>query len=176
MKFAKTSALAGFFLLAATAVAPAADLSPVEQLGKNLFFDTSLSNPPGQSCASCHDPATGWTGPDSEINATQAIMPGAVFNRAGNRKPPTAAYGGFNPILHKSGMGRGRGGGGMMADGSFAGGHFWDGRATGWTLGDPLSEQAMGPFLNPLEQNNPNAKHVCLNVQRTDYAVLFDQV
>jgi cytochrome c peroxidase len=31
---------------------------------------------------------------------------------------------------------------------------FWDGRATGWTLGDPLAEQAQGPFLNPLEQNN----------------------
>jgi cytochrome c peroxidase len=24
------------------------------------------------------------------------------------------------------------------------GGSFWDGRATGWTLGDPLAEQAMG--------------------------------
>ncbi|MBE0596257.1 MAG: cytochrome-c peroxidase, partial [Desulfuromonadales bacterium] len=53
---------------------------------------------------------------------------------------------------------------------------FWDGRATGWTLGDPLAEQAMGPFLNPLEQNNPNARHVCLNVLRTDYAVLFEEV
>jgi cytochrome c peroxidase len=31
---------------------------------------------------------------------------------------------------------------------------FWDGRATGWTLGDPLAEKAQGPFLNPLEQNN----------------------
>lgn len=34
---------------------------------------------------------------------------------------------------------------------------FWDGRATGLTLGDPLAEQAMGPFLNPLEQNNASA-------------------
>lgn len=58
----------------------------------------------------------------------------------------------------------------------FAGGLFWDGRATGWSLGDPLAEQAMGPFLNPLEQNNPNAKHVCLNVQRADYATLFEEV
>jgi cytochrome c peroxidase len=58
----------------------------------------------------------------------------------------------------------------------FAGGLFWDGRATGWSLGDPLAEQARGPFLNPLEQNNPNAKLVCLNVLRTDYASLFEQV
>lgn len=60
--------------------------------------------------------------------------------------------------------------------GSFVGGIFYDGRATGWTLGDPVAEQAQGPFLNPLEQGNPNSKHVCLNVMRTDYAVLFEQV
>ena len=35
-----------------------------------------------------------------------------------------------------------------------------DGRATGWTLGDPLAEQAQGPFLNPLEQNNASAQVV----------------
>lgn len=63
-----------------------------------------------------------------------------------------------------------------MTENTFAGGLFWDGRATGWTLGDPLAEQAMGPFLNPLEMNNPNERFVCLNVQRTGYAVLFEDV
>jgi cytochrome c peroxidase len=63
-----------------------------------------------------------------------------------------------------------------MSPGDFVGGTFWDGRATGWTLGDPLAEQAMGPFLNPLEQANPNAKHVCLGVRRSDYAALFEEV
>ena len=53
---------------------------------------------------------------------------------------------------------------------------FWDGRATGWTLGDPLAEQAMGPFLNPLEQNNPTAKLVCEKVAKSTYASLFKQV
>jgi cytochrome c peroxidase len=74
--------------------------------------------------------------------------------------------------------GGGMGGGGMggaMQD-AFVGGMFWDGRASGWSLGDPLAEQAMGPFLNPLEQNNPNAKHVCLNVLRTGYATEFEEV
>ena len=37
----------------------------------------------------------------------------------------------------------------------WVGGMFWDGRATGWGLGDPLAEQAIGPFLNNLEQNMP---------------------
>jgi cytochrome c peroxidase len=53
---------------------------------------------------------------------------------------------------------------------------FWDGRATGWTLGDPLAEQAQGPFLNPLEQNMPSARQVCINVSRSSYAGLFEEV
>ena len=35
----------------------------------------------------------------------------------------------------------------------FYGGSFWDGRATGVRLGNALAEQALGPFVNPLEQN-----------------------
>ena len=47
-------------------------LEPVEELGASLFFDDQLSNPPGQSCADCHDPAAGWAGPDSATNAGPA--------------------------------------------------------------------------------------------------------
>ena len=49
---------------------------------------------------------------------------------------------------------------------------FWDGRATGWTLGDPLAEQALGPFLNPLEQNMASAEAVCVAVAASDYCRL----
>lgn len=169
-------AFSGCLILAAPA--RSRGLEPTEELGAKLFFDQELSNPPGQSCADCHDPTAGWTGPDSEVNAGPAIYPGAIATRAGNRKPPSAAYAGFNPILHRcgecSGMGGGgMGGGGMMSPGDFVGGMFWDGRAAGWLLGDPLAEQAMGPFLNPLEQANPNAKHVCLAVRRSAYVDLF---
>src|SRR5674476_1383185 len=38
-----------------------------EQLGKDLFFDTNLSTPPGQACAACHGPEVGYTGPDANI-------------------------------------------------------------------------------------------------------------
>ena len=48
---------------------------------------------------------------------------------------------------------------------------FWDGRATGWTLGDPLAEQAQGPFLNPLEQNMPSAEEVIRRVKKSWYAL-----
>ena len=125
-------------------------LSPLEERGKANIFDTNLSTPPGQSCAACHAPEAGFTGPDSEINLGQVAYPGAVHLRGGNRKPPTSAYGGFSPVLHYD-----------EDEELFIGGMFWDGRATGWTLGDPLAEQALGPFLKPLEQNNPLAKMVC---------------
>jgi cytochrome c peroxidase len=151
------------------ALAPVAamgqSLSPLEQLGKRLFFDTNLSTPPGQSCAACHGPEVGFTGPSAGINAAGGVYPGAVANRFGNRKPPSAAYAGDSSILHYD-----------ADDGVWEGGMFWDGRATGWTLGDPLAEQARGPFLNPLEQNNPGAKQVVTRVSKSNYAGLFVQV
>ena len=156
----------GFVLLVGAAIRSGdAELSPMEELGKYLLFDTALSTPPGQSCAACHAPETGFTGPDSQVNLTTVAYPGAVHTRFGNRKPPTAAYGGDSPVLHFD-----------ETEGVWVGGMFWDGRATGWTLGDPLAEQAQGPFLNPLEQNNPNARHVILKVKKSRYAGLFRQV
>jgi cytochrome c peroxidase len=140
-------------------------LTPMEQLGKSLFFDTNLSTPPGVSCASCHGPAVGFTGPISKINATTVVYPGAVHTRFGNRKPPSAAYAGTSPVFYYD-----------SDEGVWVGGMFWDGRATGATLGDPLAEQAQGPFLNPLEQNDPHAKQVCVAVMHSAYATLFRQV
>ena len=156
----------GLLTLAATSMALAAPapLSPLEQLGKNLFFDTALSSPPGQSCASCHAPEVGFTGPDSAINASGAVYPGAVPDRFGNRRPPTAAYAGESPLLHYD------------ASKGWVGGMFWDGRATGARLDDPLAEQAQGPFLNPLEHNLPDAGQLCVEVAASTYAPLFEEV
>ena len=135
-------------------------LTPQEQLGKSLFFDTNLSTPRGQSCAVCHGPDVGWTGPDEDINEAGAVYEGAVDGRFGNRKPPASAYAGDSPILHWDGT-------------KWVGGMFWDGRATGWTLGDPLAEQAQGPFLNPAEQNNASAQVVINKVLKSRYKKLF---
>jgi cytochrome c peroxidase len=140
-------------------------LTKKEFLGKKLFFDTNLSTPPGQACAFCHAPVACWSGPDKEINKAGAVYEGAVPGRFGNRKPPSAAYAGLGPVLHF-----------LEEDENFVGGMFWDGRATGKTLGDPLAEQAMGPFLNPLEQNNPDKKSVVIKVRDSDYADLFEEV
>ena len=150
-------------LVVAGASAQVTDLTRQEQLGKKLLFDTNLSAPPGQACADCHGPQVGYTGADQAINAGGAVYEGAMSGSFGNSKPPSAAYAGASPILYGDGT-------------KWVGGMFWDGRATGWTLGDPLAEQAQGPFLNPLEQNNASAQVVIDKVLASSYKDLFQQV
>jgi cytochrome c peroxidase len=163
MSFLALAAVLVMLIGTATAAAALPPLTPIQRLGKMLFFDTNLSDPPGQSCATCHAPEVGFTGPDSEINAAGAVYEGAVPGRFGNRKPPAAAYAGDSPILYYNGS-------------AWVGGMFWDGRATGWMLGDPLAEQAMGPFLNPLEQNMSDPAAVVAKVKASGYASLFEKV
>lgn len=152
------------FLISGTLLSQ--DLTQKEILGKLIFFDTNLSTPAGESCASCHGPEAGFTGPISNTNNTTVVYPGAIPTRFGNRKPPTAAYGGASPVFYFD-----------VKAHLFIGGMFWDGRATGWELGDPLSEQARGPFLNPVEQNNASKLDVVNKVRyESSYAGLFETV
>lgn len=137
-------------------------LNELEQLGKNLYFDTALSEPAGQSCATCHDPIVGWTGPKADVNQGGAVYPGAVHDRFGNRKPPSAAYATPSPPLRYD-----------AREKMFIGGNFWDGRATGWLLGEPAAEQAQGPFLNPVEQNLPDAATLVAKVCASAYGESF---
>jgi cytochrome c peroxidase len=149
-----------------TGISLAQNLSPKEQLGKFIFFDANLSTPAGQSCATCHGQKVGFTGPNFIINIITAVYPGAIPTRFGNRKPPSSAYGGASPILCYDSI-----------KGIFVGGMFWDGRATGWELGDPLAEQARGPFLNPVEQNNASKQVVVNKIHyESNYANLFQTV
>lgn len=143
-------------------------LNPIELLGKELFFD-KISDPKHQSCASCHAPSVGFTGPTPGINLLTAVYPGAVPQRFGNRKPPSAAYATLSPILNY-----------VYDDDAgeflFIGGNFWDGRATGYHLGNPAADQALGPFLNPVEQNNAGKVAVLEIVADSKYAGLWEAV
>lgn len=141
-----------------------AQLSPIEELGKKLFFDTNLSDPPGQDCSFCHGASVGFSGPLEEINRSGAVYEGAVKGRFGNRRPPSAAYAGDSPIIR------------IDEEGTFIGGMFWDGRASGELIGDPLAEQAMGPFLNPLEMNMANKEQVIQKIKESEYADFFEKV
>jgi cytochrome c peroxidase len=144
--------------------APSA-LTEKEQLGKALFFDNISAPSRSMACSECHDPTAGWTGRIAGINLHGAVYRGAQRNRFGNRKPPSSAYASFSPVFHYDATGE-----------EFIGGNFWDGRATGERLGSPTAEQALGPFLNPVEQNMPSKQAVCEHVARSKYAGLFERV
>jgi cytochrome c peroxidase len=53
-------------------------LTPVEQLGKFMLYDHTLSNPSGYACATCHVPEAGFTGPSSEVNEFVIIGLGLI--------------------------------------------------------------------------------------------------
>jgi cytochrome c peroxidase len=118
---------------------PKPGLTDQEMLGNALYFDTNLSNPPGQSCASCHDPAAGFADPDRDHPTSEGVNPGLF----GNRNTPVSAYAMYTPARYFE-----------EAGGVWVGGQFWDSRATGEVLGDPLADQAIGPFENPVEMAN----------------------
>ena len=151
-------------LLLAVGGGSAFALTPQEKLGKSIFFDQNLSINTNQSCAACHAPGSGWTGPDAAINAAGSVYEGSIAGRFGNRKPPSSAYATPSPILHFVVE---------KKEAVFIGGNFWDGRATGETLGSPAAEQAQGPFLNPLEQALPDAATVIAKICASTYAADF---
>jgi cytochrome c peroxidase len=136
-------------------------LTPIEQLGEKLYFDEDLSEPAGQSCASCHDPLFAFVDPDSHLPVSEGVIPGLF----GGRNSPSAAYAMYAPVRYFD-----------EVEGLWIGGQFWDSRATGEVLGDPLADQALGPFLNPVEMANPDKARVIADVAASEYATLFEEV
>jgi cytochrome c peroxidase len=143
-------------------------LTPVEQLGKYMLYDHTLSDPPGYACATCHVPETGFTGPNSEINLFSGPMPGVVPGRFRNRKPYSYGYAAFSPE-------------GPYFDTNvqvWVGGQLWDGLHT------DLAAQAQGPPLNPNEMDNTpagTAPHqysplLAAKLAKRPYTPLFKQV
>jgi cytochrome c peroxidase len=153
-----------FVSLGAVAAQDEVPLADKEALGKAIFFDDNLSINMNQSCASCHGTEVGFTGPDSAINAGGSVYEGSVLGRFGDRKPPSAAYATQSPIFH------------VDKKGTWIGGNFWDGRATGEVLGNPAADQALGPFLNPVEQALPDSACVVYRVTEGAYGDLFQEV
>ena len=127
----------------------------LQLLGEKLFFDTSLSTPSGQSCASCHNPANAFTDPNKSSPTSAGVNP-KLF---GNRNAPTAMYMAYSPALHYD-----------TADQTYVGGQFWDGRASS------LEDQARQPLLNPLEMANPSKASVIDSIRSGPNAVLFASV
>ncbi|MEE4145011.1 MAG: cytochrome c peroxidase [Halieaceae bacterium] len=148
-------------------------LSGEAQLGKSLFFDDSLSINGNQSCGSCHGPDAGFSGPLAALNEAGAVYEGSVAGLFGNRRPPSAAYATTSPVLHyviEKPKNRNK------AEALFAGGNFFDGRATGERLGSPAADQAQGPFLNPVEQALPDSACVVYRACNAAYPVSLSSV
>jgi cytochrome c peroxidase len=139
-------------------------LGPKELLGKRIFEDKNLSEPRGQSCASCHDAGHAFSGNNG--SSIPAVALGSRPNVFGNRNVPTAKYAKFSPpfsfVVETD------------EDGSLeqtpTGGQFWDGRAA------TLADQAKGPFLNVREMNNPDKGSVITKIHAGAYASLFQSV
>lgn len=131
-------------------------VTPIDKvaLGKELFFDKNLSNPGGQSCATCHNPQTGF----SDLNHN-IVSEGAVDGLFGNRNAPYVSYAMFSPKMHYDAV-----------DETYIGGLFLDGRV------NTLEEQAKKPFLNPLEMNLTNVEMLVLKLRQAPYYALYQKV
>ncbi len=123
-------------------------------LGKQIFLDVNLSTPVGQSCSSCHASSVSFSDPSHNM-----VSPGAATGLAGNRNAPMASYTMYFPPFHYS-----------VEDTTYEGGLFWDGRV------NTLEQQAMKPFVNPLEMNNPNLSTVVAKVHSASYYPLYKKI
>lgn len=117
-------------------------LSAGEQLGKDIFYDDTLSQPEGYSCATCHSAQSAFTGPSSALNRAAGPVPGVIAGRFGRRNPQSIPYATFSP----------RGPYLTSAEGgTYIGGTFWDGRTP------DTATQARMPFLDQNEMGNAPA-------------------
>lgn len=171
----------------------ATDEDALRLLGKNIFFDEISIAGNKQSCSSCHDPARGWILPNSVINGSTVVAPGAAPHAIGNIKPPSNAYASFSPPFREIVPDP------VVSPPPWEGGNFWDGRAegygaptaTGFPVGNgvvsatvteadlgfktqyakylgPTADQALNPFPNDVEMNI-REEQVCQRVKTAGY-------
>jgi cytochrome c peroxidase len=143
---------------AAPAATPGA--ASLAALGRELFFDRSLSASGRMACATCHDPDHAYGPPDA-----RAVQPGgAALHAAGQRAVPALRYTlNHTPLWSKqyqaSAVERV-----IETDSVPVGGFDWDGRL------NSLSEQAASPLLAPLEMGNASRNEVVSKLRRAPYA------
>lgn len=142
-----------------------APLTPLEQLGRRVFEDKSLSRPAGVSCASCHDPNKAFQSNNGSPIA--ALARGARPGALGTRKPPSLTYSSFSPAFSFVDKKDEKTGATTKIP---LGGQFRDGRAV------DLLQQVEGPLLDPNEMNNPSKRAVAEAVRDGAYADLARQV
>jgi len=132
-------------------------LSPLAQLGQQIFNDPNLSVPKGTACASCHTPGRGF----SDNHGGQfGVAVGSLPSAIGLRNALSNAYNAHTPAFSFVPNAAGNG---VIA----RGGLFWDGRV------DTLAQQAVLPFLEASEMNNPSGTAVVQAVAQAAYGPAF---
>jgi cytochrome c peroxidase len=133
--------------------------TPAVALGRRLFFDRSLSEPAGTSCASCHDPARAFAGGNqAAIGVARGSRPGHFARR----NTPSVLYLKYVPRFHYY----------QEEDAplpSAFGGFFWDGRA------DSIAALVRQPLTNPDEMNNRDARQIAGKLRAGGYAADFQR-
>ena len=134
---------------------PSAPTAPLlAALGKTIFFDPALSEPPGTSCASCHDPAHGYAG---NHGSTLGVARGSRPDHYAKRNTPSVLYLKLVRRFHYR----------WEEDAPLpdaVGGFFWDGRV------DSLSDLARQPLLNPDEMGNADVAQLASKIRTRPYA------
>jgi len=130
-------------------------------LGKQMFFDASLSGSGKLACVSCHSPEHGF----SPANSLSVQLGGSDMRRSGHRAAPTLKYlqsvPAFSEHYHESDDD-----GDESIDAGPTGGLTWDGRV------DRGSDQARIPLLSSFEMGSTPAK-ITAAVKAAPYADAF---
>ncbi|WP_230414023.1 cytochrome-c peroxidase [Collimonas silvisoli] len=142
---------------------PPTTLSVAANLGRQLFFDPSLSASGKMSCATCHSPDHAYGPP----NGLAVQLGGADMQRQGRRAVPSLRYLGFTPKFTRHYYVPGPD---ETEDEGPTGGFTHDGAV------DSLHEQALIPLLNVNEMANPNPAAVVAKLQKAAYVEQFRQV
>jgi cytochrome c peroxidase len=137
-----------------TASSQPTDVAARAALGRKMFFDATLSDPPGTSCATCHDPAHGYSGNNgSNAGTARGSRPGHFARR----NTPSVLYLKYTPRFAFR----------WEEDVNLPdamGGFFWDGRS------DSIASLAKQPLFNPDEMNARDAAQVAAKLRAAPYA------
>lgn len=138
-------------------------LSPQAELGKRLFFDTTLSASKRMSCASCHSPAHAYGPP----NGRAVQLGGLHLDRPGTRAVPSLRYLDHTPLFSLDAFTPG------SEDAEYEGprgGFTRDGRAAS------RQQQAAIPLLDRNEMANADPQAVVAAVRDGPHAAAFRRV
>ena len=130
-------------------------LTAREKVGQSIFFDAALSNPPGTSCASCHDPAMAFSGNNGSTNG---VARGSRPGHFARRNAPSVMYLKFVPPFHFA----------LEDDDDIEespfGGLTWSGRA------DTVADFVRLPLFDADEMNNRNEAEIAGKLRAAPYA------